>query len=202
MRRYYQAYNTAETPEPTRPAEPDPTVQPREGDAVRLGLEGIPTAEVLELLRQEGITATFFLRAEEIEADPDMVRRIACTGHSLGACCPEGDVETQERTAALLWETARVRTILFTLPEGSVLTDGAVAFAGAGTGWTPETLRESVYSVTSELEIRSGDQTLIFPIVDGDVASLKMLLYYCDDQGFTVVPLREIDGGDTPILPK
>ena len=202
MKRYYQAYNDAESPEPHNTAAPEPTDQPREGDAVRLGLEGMPTKEVLELLRRQGVTACFFLRAEEIAADPDMVRRIACAGHTLGCCCPDGSVEAQRETAALLWEVARVRTILYTMPEGSVILDGAVAFTGTRADWTAEELRESVYSVTSELEIRSGDQTLIFPSGDGDTDPLKMLLYYFDDQGFTVVPLREPDGGDTPILPR
>lgn len=200
MKRYYQAYNTAEPPEPTATAEPEPTDPPREGDAVRLGLEGMPTAEMLELLRQQGVTVCFFLRAEEIAADPDMVRRIACTGHTLGCSCPEGGEEAQRETAALLWETARVRTILYTMPEGSVQLDGAVVFPSARTDLTANELRESMYIVTSELEIRNGDQTIIFPSGDGDITALQMLLYYFDDQGFTVVPLREPDGGDTPIV--
>ena len=202
MGRYYRAYNDGENPETQNTPAPEPTEPPREGDAVHLGLEGMPTTEVLELLRRQGVTVCFFLRAEEIAADPDMVRRIACAGHPLGCSCPDGSEQAQRETAALLREVGRVRTILYTMPEGSVQTDGAAAFAGTRTDWTADELRESVYSVTSELEIRSGDQTLIFPSGDGDTDALRMLLYYFDDQGFTVTPLREPDGGDTPILPR
>ena len=162
----------------------------------------MPGVEVLETLKQEGITACFFLRAEEIRSDPDMARRIACSGHVLGASCPGGSAEEREETAALLWETARVRTILYTLPEGAEVPEGVVAFPAAQTDLTAEELRERVYGVTTELEMRTGDQTLLFPSGDGDTAALRMLLYYLDEQGFTVVPLREPDGGGTPIIVK
>lgn len=205
MRRYYQAYNASDNPtQDHTPASPEPTEnpQPREGDVIRLGLEGMPTAEVLELLEREGITACFFLRADEIRSDPDTVRRIACTGHGLGASCPGGSAAEIEETAALLWEAARVRTILYTLPEGAVVPDGIVAFPASGTELTSEELRERVYLVTTELEMRSGDQTLLFPTGDGDTAALRMLLYYLDEQGFLITPLREPDGAETPITLK
>jgi hypothetical protein len=205
MKRYYQAYYASE--DPTAPPEhtpalPEPTEnpQPREGDAIRLGLEGMPSAEALKLLTQEGIKACFFLRAEEIRSDPDMVRRIACTGYGLGASCPNGSAEEMEETAALLWETARVRTILYTLPEGAAVPEGIVAFPTNGTELTADELLEGVYSVTGQLEYRTGDQTVLFPSGDVDTAALRMLLYYFDEQGFTVVPLREPDGGGKPIL--
>ena len=207
MKRYYQAYNSPQTPDgATEPATPTPepteNQQPREGDAVRLGLEGMPGVEVLEMLKQEGITACFFLSAEEIRSNPDMVRRIACTGHVLGARCPDGSAEEREETAALLWETARVCTILYTLPEGAEVPEGAVAFPAARTDLTAEELRDRVYGVTTELEMRTGDQTLLFPCGDGDTAALRTLLYYLDEQGFTVVPLREPDGAGVPIIVK
>ena len=202
MRRYYQAYNAADNPTTEHmPASPEPeeTPQPRDGDAVRLGLEGMPTAEVLDLLAQRELLTCFFLNAEEIRSDPDMVRRIACTGHGLGISCPSGSTEEMEETAALLWETARVRTILYTLPEDAAAPDGAVVFPVGGTELTSDELRERVYFVTTELEMRTGDQTLLFPCGDGDNAALRMLFYYLDEQGFTVVQLREPDGDGTPI---
>ena len=205
MKRYYQAYNASEDPAPApahtpEPPEPTEEPQPREGDALRLGLEGMPTPEVLDLLKREGITACFFLGAEELRSDPDMARRISCTGHVLGASCPDGSAEQLEETAELLWETARVRTVLYTMPEDAAAPDGLVVFPTTGTALTAEELRERVYSVTTELGMGSGDQTLLFPSGDGDTAALRMLLYYLDEQGFTVEPLREPDGGGTPII--
>ena len=204
MKRYYQTYNVSvDTPEPSHtPAAPEPTPnpQPREGDAVRLGLEGIPTPEVLDLLKQNGVMPSFFLNAEEIRNDPDMVRRLACAGYTVGVSCPGGTEEELREASSLLWETARLRTILCTMPEGAVTPDGAVVFTGTQPDMTADERRERIYDVTSELEMRSGDQTMIFPTGDAEITALKMLLYYFHDQGFTVAPLREPDGGTTPIV--
>lgn len=42
------------------------------------------TAEVLDVLKREGITATFFVLGSGVEKYPDVVKRIAEEGHSLG----------------------------------------------------------------------------------------------------------------------
>lgn len=214
MKRYYEAYNVTTEPEPPAQATPSPqptpepspqptqNLQPREGDTIRLGLEGMPTPAVLELLEQQGLTGCFFLRAEEIRSAPDMVRRIACTGHYIGISCPDGLEETLDETAALLWETARVHTVLCTMPEGTVSPDGVVVFPCTRPDMSADERRESVFTMTSELDMRSGDQTMLFPSGDANTAPLRMLLYYFNDQGFTVEPLREMNGGETPIMPK
>ena len=206
MKRYYEAYNETTAPpvqtSPAPPPEPTQNLQPREGDAVRLGLEGMPTTEVLELLQQEGLICCFFLRAEEIRSAPDMVRRLACSGQILGISCPDGTEETLNETAALLWETARVHTILCTMPDGSAVPDGLAVFPCTRPEMSADERRESAYTVTHELEMRSGDLSMIFPSGDEDTAALKMLLYYFSDQGFTVEPLREMNCGETPIMPR
>jgi peptidoglycan/xylan/chitin deacetylase (PgdA/CDA1 family) len=40
--------------------------------------------EILSLLRQEGVTATFFVTGREVEAHPGEARRIVAEGHELG----------------------------------------------------------------------------------------------------------------------
>ena len=42
------------------------------------------TSEVLSVLRERGVKATFFLIGAEIEQRPDLARRIASEGHELG----------------------------------------------------------------------------------------------------------------------
>lgn len=210
MKRYYDAYNIATEPAPPVQATPSPqpspeptqNLQPREGDTIHLGLEGMPTPEVLELLEQQGLTGCFFLGADEIRSAPDMVRRIACTGHILGISCPDGQEETMDETASLLWETARIHTVLCTMPEGAVSPDGMVVFSCIRPDMSADERRESVFAVTSELEMRSGDHTMLFPTGDENTTALRMLLYYFNDQGFTVKPLREMNGGETPIMPR
>lgn len=205
MQRYYQAYQEAISPVPAPvPVEiPKPTEKPsREGDVIRLGLDGLPSEETMDLLKEEGIRICFFLSIEEIRSDPDMVRRIACEGHTLGVSSPAGSASDCESAAGLLWETARVQTILAAMPDDAVMPEGMVTFPTVRTA--PEDsmdAEETAYSVTSKLEMRAGDQTLIFPAEPGDPAALRLLLFYLHDMEFSVITIRETDGGGTPITP-
>ncbi len=209
MRRYYQAWHkgtAAPTETPTPPPEPDPvkpTEKPsREGDVVKLGLDGLPSGETLELLRRRGIRATFFLSAAEIGDNPDLVRRLACEGYTLGISNRRGKTSECEAVAELLWETARVSTILAAVPTDDVLPEDMVSFPSVRLGPDDERDAEDLaYSVTGKLELRAGDQTLIFPTDAGDGASLRILLDYLAEMEFSVSDVRETDGGGTPIIP-
>ncbi len=189
------------TPEPTAAPLPTPTEKPtRTGDTIRLGLDGMPSDEVLDLMEQQGVRACFFLSAEEITRDPERVRRLAGEGWPLGVCSPNGSAAECEKAAALLWEAARVRAAMAALPGGALPPVGMAAFpsvrAAAG-----EQLKESVYDVTTELDMRLGDQILIFPTGGEDLAALRVLLYYLSDLDFTVTAVRVTDGGGSPIIP-
>ncbi|MCY1691279.1 polysaccharide deacetylase family protein [Exiguobacterium sp. SL14] len=48
------------------------------------GPDPVYTAELLDLLQQEGIQATFFVVGHKAEAHPDIIRRIHEEGHQLG----------------------------------------------------------------------------------------------------------------------
>lgn len=211
MRRYYQAWNketppVTPEPDPSQPPEPDP-VEPtdkpsREGDTVRLGLDGMPSEETLALLQDFGVRATFFLSAGEIEDDPDMVRRIACEGYTLGISNWRGKTAECEAAADLLWETARVSTILAAVPTNDVRPDDMVSFPSVRLGADDERdAEELAFSVTSKLELRAGDQTLIFVTGGRDVTALRIVLEYLADMEFSVTDVRETDGGGTPIVP-
>ena len=207
MQRYYQMWSKGATPQQPSPEPPEQTEKPtREGDAVRLGLIGLPSEATLELLRDRDLRVCFFLRAEEIRSAPDLVRRIACEGHTIGVSSPEGDGRACEKAAALLWETARVRTVLAAMPEGAVQPDGMAVFPTAqqAPDAQPDAqpdAEEMAYSVTSRLELLAGDQTVLFPTGGADVAALRTLLSYLSEMEFSVLAIRETDGGGTPILP-
>lgn len=207
MRRYYanrQALVTPtpsvmprHTPTPSAPATPAPTEKPsRKGDTVALGLDGLPSADALELLRLQGVQACFFLSAEEIRSSPDTVREIACTGHRLGVSGE--DAAACEEAALLLWETARVRTVMAALPPG---TAGAERFALFPSARTPTNAKDTALAVTSKLETTKGDQLILFPIDGEDITALHTLLFYIADLEFDVAAIRATDSGKTPIIP-
>jgi peptidoglycan-N-acetylglucosamine deacetylase len=45
---------------------------------------GPSTAEVLDVLQSHGVHATFFVVGRQVAAEPDMLRRITASGHTLG----------------------------------------------------------------------------------------------------------------------
>ena len=73
---------------------PTPTVRPavqpvgQPGDVVYLTFDDGPhpvyTPQVLDVLARHGARATFFVTGSQAEAHPDLIRRIAAEGHTLG----------------------------------------------------------------------------------------------------------------------
>ena len=114
----------APTPEP--PARPGETPPPlHAGERLVLGFAGLPADRLLNLLAQTGIHSCFFLTAEDIRANPDLVRRIAGEGHALGVLCADTEAEAEtdapdalRGAAALLFEAAHVRTLLAAAAPG------------------------------------------------------------------------------------
>ncbi len=200
MWRYAQARQSGGTGQVEPPA-PTPTERPsRMGDTVRLGLDGLPPEATLELLRRQEVRVCFFLKPDEILSDPDLIRQISCEGHMLGVCSPGGDESECGYAAGLIWEICRVRSILAAMPESAVQSDRFVVFPTARPE-EPMEAQETVYSVTSKLDMRAGDQTIIFPTGDDNVTMLRMLLNYLKELDFSVTAIRETDGGGTPIIP-
>src|SRR2546427_7435919 len=61
---------------------------PADGKRIALTFDDGPappfTEQILDILRARGITATFFVCGRNVERHPDVVRRIAAEGHTLG----------------------------------------------------------------------------------------------------------------------
>jgi len=122
---------TVVTPSPPPPPPPPPSPPPQEENEGESGSESIDldslpvhqvylsfigltdeTEALLDRLSRARIPAGFFVTAEDVEAFPDLVRRIHGEGHQLGIYLT-GDVE-REFTAASrsLFDAARLRTVL------------------------------------------------------------------------------------------
>jgi peptidoglycan-N-acetylglucosamine deacetylase len=101
------------------------------------------TPRVLELLREHGAKATFFVLGEKARRYPELVRAIAADGHALGLHGHEHDrlyalrsarvvARDLERAAAALEAAVGVRPALFRPPVGFVSPSVAVAAERAG----------------------------------------------------------------------
>ncbi|MBL8925048.1 MAG: polysaccharide deacetylase family protein [Pseudonocardia sp.] len=107
--------------------------RPATGPLVALTFDDGPspqrTGYVLEVLRQKGVTATFFLQGSNAAAHPDLVRRIRDEGHVIGnhsythPTFPELTREqTREeitRTSQVLTEITGTAPSLFRYPHGA-----------------------------------------------------------------------------------
>lgn len=202
MRTYYLAYNaeieSEPTPSPTpiQTAEPSPPPETHEGERVTLSFSGLPTERILSTLSQHRIATCFFLTAEDVRSDPDMVRRAVGEGHSLGVWCAEDFSAEYAEAAALLFEAARVRTILTAGPaekaeefrtaaedEGMVWCDGNSAVAEGTPAY--------VYNVSAWLENAGGRPSLRLNCGTDSASNIGQILQYLNIQRYDVVSPRE-----------
>ncbi|MCM1262373.1 MAG: N-acetylmuramoyl-L-alanine amidase [Butyrivibrio sp.] len=89
------------------------------------------TARVLDILKERGIKATFFLIGENVRAHPEMAKRIVEEGHTIGIHCDchdygkiyssmESYVQDFETARQTVYEVTGVETNLFRFPGGSI----------------------------------------------------------------------------------
>ncbi|WP_414753136.1 polysaccharide deacetylase family protein [Anabaena sp. CCY 9910] len=95
------------------------------------------TPEILEILKQNQIKATFFWVGQAIQANPDIAKRVVAEGHAIGnhtwhhwyRRMNEATAKSEiERTSDLIYKTTGVKTHLFR-PPGGVLNNGLAAYA-------------------------------------------------------------------------
>ena len=110
MRTRYNSYQQSIAPPPT----PTPTEipEPQGNSTIYLTFLGLPTAYLLNLLKNYGFTATFFLTSADIVNAPETVRRIVGNGHNVGFYCETADLWQVPETAELLFEAAHIKTVL------------------------------------------------------------------------------------------
>jgi peptidoglycan/xylan/chitin deacetylase (PgdA/CDA1 family) len=117
-------------------------IKPKNGDKViALTIDDGPwsktTAQMLDILQQNDIKATFFWVGSALEANPELAKRVVAEGHAIGnhtwhhwyrqmdAATAQSEIE---RTAQLIYKTTGVKTNLFR-PPGGFLNNGLAAYA-------------------------------------------------------------------------
>ena len=89
------------------------------------------TTAVLDILKERGIRATFFLVGENVQKHPEVARRIAEEGHTIGIHCYNHDykelyksvdsfLEDFQKAYDTIYEVTGVEVELFRFPGGSV----------------------------------------------------------------------------------
>ena len=95
------------------------------------------TLQMLDILKQNDVKATFFWVGQALQANPEIAKQVVAQGHAIGnhtwhhwyrrmdAATAKSEIE---RTNELIYKTTGVKTTLFR-PPGGVLNNGLAAYA-------------------------------------------------------------------------
>ncbi|MBH8560857.1 polysaccharide deacetylase family protein [Nostoc sp. CENA67] len=95
------------------------------------------TSQMLDILKQNDVKATFFWVGQALQANPELAKRVVTEGHAIGnhtwhhwyRRMDEATAKSEiERTADLIYKTTGVKTSLFR-PPGGFLNNGLAAYA-------------------------------------------------------------------------
>lgn len=145
--------------------------------------EGTPA--VLELLRQAGVTATFFLVGEQVARQPALAAEIAAAGHGIGVHCtrhrsllrltPRQVRDDLERAGATIAEATGVLPRLYRPPYG-VLNTSALRYAKQQ-GWETVLWRRDGHDWQARATPASITARILRGVEPGDI----LLLHDADD---------------------
>ena len=174
------------------------------------GPDPIYTPKVLDLLREHGVSATFFMIGERAERHPEIIKRILDEGHEIGnhayrhvkfAALPLNDqLREIDQTNRLLSQYDGRRWHWFRPPQGRLPL--SLLFALMQTRhriamWSYDSLDYQTQGVASILSrfrskpVRNGDVILFHDDNDVTVASLQHLLIDWRAQGYEFGALSE-----------
>ena len=172
------AANPPPSPSPSAAATPSlsPGVSEPEPGELRLtvAFSGLPDDALLAVLKRHNINAYFFLSAEDVFSDPDMVRRLVCEGHMLGALCSENVQEDFEKISALIMEAAMTKIVLFTAPDSS-------------DNYESETLELTALYKKADLAISPGYSFAYYKSIIGIFDSRCFIIIPCYDEAGSFV---------------
>ena len=182
------------------------------------GPDPVATPLFLDLLRERGVHATFFLLGTQVSKHPRLAADIADAGHEIGVhgwrhrYLPlRGPIATYDDLAAakeIITATSGATPWLYRPPYGVLSTAGLVAarrlrlmpvlWSAWGKEWAPGSTPASVHATLSD-GLAAGSTVLLH---DSDCTSpqgswrsalgaLPLLLDECERRAFTVGPLGE-----------
>lgn len=197
----YEAYMAAQKPAETPAPEVTAGVKhDHSGTAVYLSFTGLPDAPILSALRREGAEACFFLTAGQVRSDPALVRQLDGEGFKLGVLCSSDALADYEETAALIFETARVKTLLVTaLGEdaeacrGMAEENGLVFWSYDLDGMSTETVTVYQANLVGILELRTVSSSLFLSCDRVTNGFILPLLRAMDEMQLDICAVRETD---------
>jgi hypothetical protein len=211
MQTYYNDYTgVAPSPEPTPDVSPTPTEPGVESYAqvtVYLSFHKFADGMLEKLLNTAddyGYKCSIFVAADEIKDNADVLRRAAGEGHTIGIWLKDGTYDEYRETARLLYEAAKVRTILIASPTGTAGAAKATAKENGLLYWSStrrydETKTPSLSALTSKLvDTSRRSESFCFASTSASLHVVDALLEYLSVHSYTV---RKITETTVPTLP-
>jgi peptidoglycan/xylan/chitin deacetylase (PgdA/CDA1 family) len=195
---------------------------PREGKRCALTFDDGPaepfTQQVLDILREQRVPATFFVVGKNVERHPELLRRIVAEGHEVGNHTyshlfvyfksRRRMAEEIDRTQAIIEKVTNIRPKVFRPPYGArwfglvptLLERGMHMILWSATGYD---WKKDVQGITraSLRELKPGAVILLhdgrnaLPATEVDrsrtVAALPDIIAGAREQGYTFAPLKE-----------
>ncbi len=173
------------------------------------------TPEILDILKEHQVPATFFVVGSCVEAYPDIIRRELSEGHEIGNhtfshfSLVSGDMKKMEdeilKTEQALFENLEYRPKLFRPPEG-VCNEGIASVAASldysvilwnidTRDWAHTSKDDIVNMVLRNIE--SGDIILFHDAVIGEshtAEALEVIIPALKEEGYQFVTVSELIG--------
>lgn len=207
MQDYYDAYmgvpDTGTTPKPSTAPSVETTFN---SVTVFLSFYDVSAGEfetILSTLSTSVYKCCFFLSADEIADNADLLRRAVGQGHVIGIWLDTGMYEEYSKASALLFEATKVKTFLVSSTEDGALVAATTAQDHGLIYWPMTHTFEAsaditVSGVTSKLSVLSGSrESLCFACSDEVSTILYPVINYLRQHQYDV---RRITETNAPTL--
>ena len=175
------------------------------------------TSEILDILDEYDIKATFFVVGENAGKYPELISREINCGHEIGnhtyshanlkSSKTASIINELSKTQEVIYEVEEYRTKLLRPPEGKYSTElkrVASKYDYKIVLWTVDT-RDWAHTPVSDIcnnvikNVKSGDIILFHDFISGDSptpAALRLIIPKLLDMGFTFVTVSELIGSN------
>lgn len=183
-----------------------PEVPTYEDVEVYLSFEGISetyTPQILDALASYGYKSIFYLTAEEIAGNADLIRLIICSGHSIGIMVDESLSEDYAEASAKLLAAARIKTLFVT--SNSITAELAEEASGLGlllwgAAYNISVDDVSVSPVINNISNANNRSDLRFTTGENTASVLTETLSYLNNGKYDVRRVTELETPYTDVI--
>lgn len=166
-------------------------------------LSGGTLGEVLDTFDNTPYKSCIFVAEDEVADNADLLRRAAAAGHSIGIWLKNGTYEEYQKASALLFEAAKIKTVLVTATGSAAAPAKAVAAAEHLIFWNTTkrydaAVKFSLSGITGKLSTGSiPRESLSFDCSDKTSGILSAFLSYLSEYKYNV---RRVNETTVPII--